>query len=496
MDLKNISLVLRRLDLPASDLFITGIAYDSRSVKPGNAFFCMSGEHFDGNQFIQEAINNGASCVFSEKESALLPIKIFKVLDISQALAMVSDYFFGNPSQHIRLLGVTGTNGKTTITHLIEHILNHAGLKSGLIGTLGTRLHPDQPYQEIRHTTPFASDLQQILCRMVEEKLTHVAMEVSSHALAQKRVEFCHFASACLTNITQDHLDFHLTMENYWMAKRRLFESLNHSLQKPRFAVVNADDPISKEFLKVLSPEISSLRYGWQTQCEVQAKSVILDARISRVSVSSPWGDLELQLKLRGFFNVYNALAALSVCLLEGVKLEDCAYALSEFTGVDGRFQIVTTGDTEPLCIVDYAHTPDGLKNILTNSRALVSSGGKLIVVFGCGGNRDASKRPQMGHIAESLADLVFITSDNPRLENPSQIITDTLSGIKQTGHIKVEPDRSLAIKTAISGASNKDVIVVAGKGHESYQILADRTIPFDDRVQVRLALEGRSHGN
>ncbi len=485
--------VSNQLDAASQDIRITGVAYDSRSVQPGSAFVCIPGEHHDGHEFIQQALKKGAACIFSERQSARLPVPVIVVPDTRLALALLADHLFDYPSQKLRGVGVTGTNGKTTVTHLVEHILNGTGYKAGLVGTLGSRWPGESGYQDIKHTTPQSADLHAILASMVGAGCSHAAIEVSSHALVQKRVYGCHFAVVCLTNVTQDHLDYHQTMSNYWRAKRRLFEDINASLQTRRTAVVNEDDPLAFEFLSAPGKEVQKLRYGLKQTADVYARSYAFRSRGMEMAISTPAGDLDLTLSYTGTFNVYNTMAALAICLSEGVGLAACKEALESFAGVKGRFQLVSSGsEGEPCCMVDYAHTPDGLDNVLRSARAIVPPGGRLIVVFGCGGDRDRSKRPQMGEIAESLADRVIVTSDNPRSEDPHNIIANILAGIRKTSSITVEPDRSVAIRLAVLEAVEADVVVIAGKGHENYQILYDRTIPFDDCTEVRLALAER----
>jgi UDP-N-acetylmuramyl-tripeptide synthetase len=330
-------------------------------------------------------------------------------------------------------------------------------------------------------------------------------MEVSSHALALKRVEFCTFSTACLTNITQDHLDFHQTMENYWHSKLLLFEKLAESAHYPKSAVINLDDPLAEQFLRVLEPQTQVLTYSWNKKADATVASAKFDFGGCQLLLDTKFGKCALHLKLNGPFNVYNTMAALLIALAEGVDLETCKIALEAYPGVPGRFEIVNSKSVpsssglasirEPLCIVDYAHTPDGLQNILTAARALVPPHGKLISVFGCGGDRDASKRPQMGKIAQDLCDQIIVTSDNPRSEDPNKIIDQILAGIEERPTTLVEPDRARAIENAITLGTDKDVIVVAGKGHENYQILADRTIAFDDREHVREALTRKCQG-
>lgn len=477
------------------DIEISDIAYDSREVKPGSAFCCIEGQTVDGNQFISQAIANGAVCIISEKDNVSCAVPYFRVPDVSLALALIADHVFDHPSRKLRLIGVTGTNGKTTTTHLVEQILTSSGKKVGLIGTLGARWPGQIKYQNIKHTTPQSSDLHRILAAMVETGCTHVAMEVSSHALAQKRVAGCNFAAACLTNITQDHLDFHQTMENYWSSKRRLFEMLNDSSQSPKTAVINIDDPLSSQFLNACKG--TKITYGFDKKADIHVKAVNFDFNGTRLVVGTAGGDLDLKLKLIGRFNVYNVMAAIALTLAEGISPTAIKQSLGNFGGVSGRFEVVSAEATqEPLCIVDYAHTPDGLDNVLRTARNVVPTGGKLIVVFGCGGDRDSSKRPQMGEIAEQYADKVIVTSDNPRTEDPQAIIANILAGIKRLNKVVVEPDRATAIHLAVREASNNDVVMVAGKGHENYQLVKDQIIPFDDRTEVRSALSERKQPN
>jgi UDP-N-acetylmuramoyl-L-alanyl-D-glutamate--2,6-diaminopimelate ligase len=488
------------------DASVSDIAYDSRNVTAGSAFFCIPGEKSDGNRFIPEAIKRGATVIFTESESAVeelsAPATLVRVSDVRLALAQIADSFYGHPSTKLRLIGVTGTNGKTTTTHLVEHIFAHAGLKVGLIGTLGVRTNVDgkRDYTDMHHTTPQASDLQKLLYEMQSTGVTNVAMEVSSHALALKRAACCNFASACLTNLTQDHLDFHKTMEHYFQAKKLLFEDLNRSKQTNKTAVVNVDDPSCARFLEAIEAPVRIWKYGWQKGADAYVEAASFDFTGTKLGLITPAGSLDLKLRLNGKFNVYNVMAAILLALAEGVSLENCRDALADFDGVSGRFEAVMPpapfNERQPLCLVDYAHTPDGLENVLKSARALVPEKGRLVAVFGCGGDRDASKRPQMGEIAEALADQLYVTSDNPRSEDPEKIIADILAGIKRIKSVKVEPDRAAAIKSAILDSSPEDIIVIAGKGHETYQILKDKTIDFDDRRVAKEALIERAKGS
>lgn len=488
-----------------TDAIIKGISYDSRDVVPGSAFFSIEGQKLDGNKFIAQAVEQGASCIFSEKESGPYPVPLVQVKDVRTAIAAVSSLLYQTPSKKLRLLGVTGTNGKTTTTHLIEHILNTTGRPTGLIGTLGARIpsfaegkyEGKGEYLDVKHTTPQASDLQALLYTMANRGVQHIAMEVSSHALALKRVFGCNFAAACLSNITQDHLDFHKTMEHYWQSKRILFEMLSQSSIQPRTAAINLDDELAAEFIKATAKDINILTYGYSNKAAIHVKKGNFDFSGMKLTLATPGGDISFSSKLTGKFNLYNIMAAMAVCMGEGLEKEEIAAALLDFKGVSGRFEVVphahqATAGRAPLCIVDYAHTPDGLDNVLKAARALVPEDGKLIAVFGCGGDRDSSKRPQMGEIAEALADQIVVTSDNPRSEDPEQIIADILTGLKRLKDVTVEVDRASAIRRAVLSAGSKDVVVVAGKGHETYQILNDRTIDFDDRKEVAEALDER----
>ncbi|MBY0357806.1 MAG: UDP-N-acetylmuramoyl-L-alanyl-D-glutamate--2,6-diaminopimelate ligase [Candidatus Obscuribacterales bacterium] len=488
-----------------SELHFESLSYDSRHVKPGSAFFCLPGEKTDGNTFIDQAISSGAKVIISEQERTDLPVPMIVVPDIRLALGLISTSIYDEPSKKLRLIGVTGTNGKTTTTHLIEHIFQAAGQPTGLIGTLGSRYPGHDSYGEAKHTTPQAPELQKLLSDMVDNGCRQVAMEVSSHSLALKRVAGCEFAVACLTNISQDHLDFHKTMDHYWRTKRTLFESLSASNHKSKVAVINYDEKLAPEFIAACDKSVRTLTYGFAKEADVHIQSLTYASGLSKISLATPFGAIELEMRLVGQFNMYNMMAALTVCLAEGVDIELAKKALSEFSGVPGRFEVITSNyqsvtssvDStspikEPLCIVDYAHTPDGLENVLKTAAALKGPKSKLYVVFGCGGDRDSSKRPQMGKIAENLADVVLVTSDNPRSENPQEIIANILTGIKHMKNVQVEVDRAAAIKMAVEQASSEDIILVAGKGHENYQLVMNQVLSFDDRIEVQKALAAK----
>ena len=497
-----------------SEHSFTDIAYDSRKVTASCAFFCLPGEKTDGNKFIDDALKLGARVIITQsapdqlKTAVLVPAPgdqsacssspptIIRVKDARLALAQVAALLYDSPSDKLQLIGVTGTNGKTTTTHLVEHIFAEAGKKIGLIGTLGARTNIGhaRTYIDTKHTTPQSSDLQKLLYDMVESSVDCVAMEVSSHALALDRVAQCNFSAVCLTNLTQDHLDFHKNMEHYFVSKRKLFEQLNESPQLNKIAVVNRDDEWSDRFIEAVKPGVKLVTYGWTNTADLYVEKANFDFSGTDLILGGVLGTVNLKLKLNGKFNVYNVMAALLLCANQGIAVAKCVDALENFEGVAGRFESVSASRSErqPLCLVDYAHTPDGLENVLKSARALVPTGGKLIAVFGCGGDRDVTKRPQMGRIAEQLADVVFVTSDNPRSEEPASIIESILSGINQKNKVTVEVDRAKAIELAVEKAGIDDILVVAGKGHETYQILRDRTIDFDDRLVVKTALNKR----
>lgn len=474
---------------------ITGISYNSKETKDGDIFVCLIGEKTDGHNYVEEAEEKRAKAILAQKKvNSALPVIYVK--DTQIAIAKLANYFYNEPSKKIKIIGVTGTNGKTTTTHLIQHIFEKSNLKTAVIGTLGTRETTKSSYYDAKHTTPQAPDLQKQLAALVEKGFTHLAMEVSSHALSLHRVNECSFAGAVLTNVTQDHLDFHLTMDEYARAKRKLFEMLNNSSWKNKFAVINKDDSSYNDFSKVIDKQIKNLSYGITNKADFQAKEISYESSGLSFSLLTKDGEYKVKSKLNGLFNAYNILASMSVAYCEGIEINKIIKSISTAGEVPGRFQIISNekNPDSPLCIVDYAHTPDGLENILRAAKLIKDKKGpksKLICVFGCGGDRDPTKRPKMGKIAEELSSFVIVTSDNPRSEDPKQIISDILSGIKNTSNIVVEPDRRNAIQIAIEKAKKDDVVVIAGKGHEDYQILKDKTIHFDDREEIKKALEG-----
>ncbi len=472
-----------------ADTEVSAITNDSRQAKPGVIFVALGGSRTDGHNFLQNAAESGALALVVEKGrlgSLALPgdIPVLAADNTWKTMADLSAALHGYPGRSLRLVGVTGTNGKTTVTHLIEQMLADQGKRVGLIGTLGRKSSKQQNYDSTGHTTPMATELQEILAEMRAEGNELVVMEVSSHALEQRRVAGCNFEVAVLTNITQDHLDYHKTMEQYWQAKALLFRGLDGARQPA--AVINLDSDYAAEFVKACPPGTRLFTYAIQSpDAAVRIENANYSIAGSSFTVITPAGQAQVQLKLGGQFSVYNALAAIAAGLALGIPLADCVRSIEQVPGIRGRFEVVAE---KPYVIVDYAHTPDGLENVLNAARVVTPPGGRLIAVFGCGGDRDATKRPKMGRIAERLADVLVVTSDNPRTEDPQQIITDIISGIQRfdSNRMIVNADREQAIHTAIDLATPNDIIVVAGKGHEDYQILGDRTIHFDDREVVQ----------
>lgn len=468
---------------------IAGLRYDSRAVEPGDLFMCFRGFVHDGHDFIPEALGRGARALMVDRPERVPPgVPAVVVPDTRRAAGPVASRFYGDPSARLHLVGVTGTNGKTTTTFLIRAVLSLRG-PVGLVGTVhnvvGGEVRP------VRHTTPEAVDLQSLLHAMAARGDHAAVMEVSSHALALHRVDGCRFDIGVFTNLTQDHLDFHGDLEGYREAKARLFEMLGEEAGGgkgwPRAAVINADDPSGREMARRC--RVPVITYGLAGGADVSARDIRLRLDGAAFRVVHPGGETPVELRLTGQFNVYNALAAFAVGLVEGFEPAAIAAALAGVPGVPGRFELVP-GRQEFAVIVDYAHTPDGLENVLRAVREL--SRGKVITVFGCGGDRDRGKRPLMGQVAARLSDMVIITSDNPRSEEPAAIAREIEAGVRQ---VPGRPflsilSREAAIRQAIAAAGPGDVVLIAGKGHERYQIFRDSVVPFDDRQVASQALQ------
>lgn len=468
------------------DIAINSITYDSRQVTPGSLFVALGGSKVDGHEFVSAACRQGAVAVLVDKDVAVESgITVIKVPDTRAAMQAVAPFFFDYPSRKMRLIGVTGTNGKTTTTHLIRAVLMAAGYKVGLIGTIhniiGDKTLP------VKNTTPDVIELQALLAEMAAAGVDYVVMEVSSHALALGRVSGTEFDTAVFTNITRDHLDFHITFDNYIDAKAELFRLLSSpgNVKSVKTAVVNADDPAAGLMLKDCS--CRQITYGVDKPASLVAQAIDVRANGASFTVNGALGLLPLNLKITGVFNVYNTLAAIGAALAESIDTATVKAALESFDSVAGRFELVDAGQPFTV-IVDYAHTPDGLENILKTARQFAKK--RIIVVFGCGGDRDRTKRPLMGALAMEYGDVVIATSDNPRSEDPLAILREIeagmQAGVTATKTYQIIADRREAITAALGMAEPDDVVIIAGKGHETYQILRDKTIDFDDREVAR----------
>ena len=477
---------------PALDQVITGLCTNSKTCQPGDLFIGMPGTRVDGGEFWLSAIEKGAIAAIispyalTKKPATDPSTLLIPVQDIPKVCGELAAAFYSYPGKTLKLVGVTGTNGKTTTTHIIEHFLNAAKMPTGLLGTLYTRWPGHQ--ETAVHTTPFPVDLQRELAKVVQAGCQHGVMEVSSHALAQKRVWGCPFEVAVFTNLTQDHLDYHNSFEDYFEAKALLFSS---DYLKGR-AIINSRDTYGQKLIDRLAPNQVWTYHLDDTAADLHTTNLHYSAAGVTGNLNTPVGSIPFTSPLVGQFNLENLLAATGAALHLGVSLDSLATALAEFGGVPGRMERVQAGPSQNISvIVDYAHTPDSLENALRASRPFVS--GQLICVFGCGGDRDRTKRPQMGRIAYELADRIVVTSDNPRTEDPQQILADVVVGINaDLGEDEVICDRAAAIKQAILSAQPGDGVLIAGKGHEDYQILGTDKIHFDDREQAQLSLKLR----
>ncbi|KUK11707.1 MAG: UDP-N-acetylmuramoyl-L-alanyl-D-glutamate--2,6-diaminopimelate ligase [Clostridia bacterium 41_269] len=486
VDLKSIKEIIGAVEWQGNlNTVFKEVKYDSRKVKEGDLFVAIKGYKNDGHDYIKEAVSNGAAALVIERTPSLgVGVPWLRVRDSRFALSLISAHINGYPSQKLRIIGVTGTNGKTTTTNLIETVLLHAGKKASLMGTVENRIL-GKPI-EAKLTTPDSPELQALLAEMAAAGSEYAVMEVSSHALKLKRVAHCEFDVAVFTNITQDHLDFHPTFEDYFNTKAELFYKLHQGVkQGKKYGVVNLDDPHGKIIAE--KARVPIITYGFSENAHAVAKDVNIGPKGTNFKISYEGMELELSIKLIGRFNVYNVLAAFCVAVNEGIDVELIKEALEKAKGVPGRFEAVDEGQDFSV-IVDYAHTPDGLKNILETAREITQ--GRVITVFGCGGDRDRTKRPLMGKAAALYSDYCIITSDNPRSESPQAIIEDILPGVKKiTSGYKVIENRSEAINEAVRMAQKGDLVIIAGKGHETYQIIGSKVYHFDDREEARKAL-------
>ncbi len=488
------------------DREIEGIAYHSHKVKQDYLFVAIRGLERDGHRFIGEAVQRGAIAILLEDDAVSLPPSVTSILvgSTREALAEISSKFYEHPSSQFRLIGITGTNGKTTITYLLESIFKKAGETVGVIGTINyrykNRIFPAP------NTTPESLDLQRMLWEMRKEGVSCVILEVSSHALEMARVRGCQFDGVVFTNLSTEHLDYHKTLDRYFESKRKLFSEYLVMSEKPkRFAVTNRDDPRGEEIIEGLSLPV--LRYGFHPSSEVSVREVMASFEGLSCRVKTPHGEFPLRSKLIGRFNLYNLMAAVATGIGADLSLEVIREGLEEVKGVPGRLERVENPKGVRV-FVDYAHTPDALKQVLTALTELhtrTEPKGRMITVFGCGGDRDRVKRPLMAEVAGRLSDLVVLTSDNPRTEDPLAIIEEAELGFHSIGVKKLHPhkndlrnftrgyliipDRREAIRMAIQIASPFDIILIAGKGHENYQIIGKERFPFDDRIEAQKAL-------
>ncbi|MGB9867283.1 MAG: UDP-N-acetylmuramoyl-L-alanyl-D-glutamate--2,6-diaminopimelate ligase [Bacillota bacterium] len=470
------------------DVEVNGIAHDSRKVSPGELFVCVRGLKFDGHDFAEEAVAKGAVALVAQRQISTVPVPVVYTDETRLAMALVSERFFGFPSRKLRLVGVTGTKGKTTTAFMIKWLLEQVfGHASGLIGTVANLV--GQRQLPVTHTTPESTELSWLLKEMVDSGCAYAAMEVSSHAIALRRIAGCSFHCGVFTNLTQDHLDFHRDMEDYFQVKAG-FMLGQASFEGPSTAVVNQDDPYGARLIEQLTSRGKPvITYGLGVPARVRGYQVEVGLNGTRFRARFPNGqEVLVATRMTGRFNVYNALAAMAVAWAEGADPEKLVEAVSKFPGVPGRFERVDEGQPFTV-VVDYAHTPASLENVLTTARELGPS--RIITVFGCGGDRDKTKRPLMAEVVGRLSDYAIVTSDNPRSEDPEDIIRQTVAGFPEGARARYEAvvDRAKAIRRAIGMAQPGDFVLIAGKGHETYQVFGDKVVPFDDREVARGAI-------
>lgn len=474
------------------DVSVQSIAYDSRKATQGGIFFALRGQKLEGSSFISDALSRGAIAVGSEQERPSAFPKELTWIELAadsdrRGLARAAANFYGHPASALKLVGITGTNGKTTTTFLVDSILQAAGWTGGLIGTTGYRTPKGK--REALNTTPESLDLQEMFAEIRDAGGTYAVLEASSHALAMDRLWGCHFAAVIFTNLTRDHLDYHKTFEDYFAAKRRLFADTGAGA--PSVAVINADDDYAAR-LEGLARK--TLTYGLKTAADLTTKKLNLSFEGLEFTAQTPAGRIEIKSPLVGRINVYNILAAIGAGIALDIPLAKIEEGIAKLALVPGRFQRIDEGQPF-LVIVDYAHTDDALRNLISTARELNASG-RIITVFGAGGERDRTKRPLMGEAAGSLSDVVVLTSDNPRGEDPLRIINDVVVGLqKANAKYRIEADRDKALEIALEQAKAGDIVLLAGKGHEMYQVLRDRTIDFDDREKARAILRRRGFG-
>lgn len=470
-----------------TDFKVKGITCNSKKVLDNFIFVAVKGSSANGHDFIKEAIKNGAKAVITQypirNTQYAKGVSFIRVKDTRKAVANLAAEFYGNPSLKMKVVGVTGTNGKTTLTYLIEFLLREAGFNPAVIGTINCRFK--NKLISSKNTTPGPVELQSMLADMLKAKVDYVIAEVSSHALDQARTEAINFHCAIFTNLSQDHLDYHRTIGEYFRAKAKLFKQPN-----PHFlAVINRDDKYGRRIEKLTSAE-EIITYGIKNKSDISAEKIRFNEKHMEFILRIGRKRIKLGTGLIGYHNVYNILAAVAFALREGIGLSSIKAALKKFSSVPGRLERIPSKKGFWV-FVDYAHTQDALRNVLGVLHRI--SRGRVIIVFGCGGDRDKAKRPKMGYVASQLADYVIITNDNPRSENPLKIIGDIKQGISKHNY-RVIPDRRKAIRKAIALAEKDDIVLVAGKGHENYQVLKRKTVHFDDREVVRKCLKSMNY--
>jgi UDP-N-acetylmuramoyl-L-alanyl-D-glutamate--2,6-diaminopimelate ligase len=473
----------------AAELDIRQVTCDSRKVQPRALFFALHGAQADGNAFIRDAVSRGAVAIASEDAApATMPASVgwIRVANARRALAITAANFFGRPAQALQLVAVTGTNGKTTTTSLIDAIIKESGAKTGLFGTIA--YHTPLGDYPAPNTTPESVDLQGFLAEVRDAGGRYGVLEASSHSLAMDRLWGCHFRAAVFTNLTREHMDYHKTFEDYFAAKLRLFEGTGAG--EPDTAVVNIDDEYGR---RLTSLTVHPVTYGLSSSADITAKKIQLSFSGLSFTAQTTAGKVEIDSSLVGRINVYNILAAIGAAQALGLSNDVIARGIRNLKSVSGRFQPISMGQPF-LVVVDYAHTDDALENLIRTAREL-NAKGRIITLFGCGGGKDRTKRPVMGEVAGRLSDLTILSNDNPKKEDPLKIISDVVVGMQKTGgKYIIEPDREKAIALAIDEARAGDIVLLAGKGHEDYQILADRTLEFDDREVARRALRERGY--
>ncbi|MEG0370672.1 MAG: UDP-N-acetylmuramoyl-L-alanyl-D-glutamate--2,6-diaminopimelate ligase [Clostridium sp.] len=473
MNIWNLVKDIDNLKVIGKDRDIKKLCYSTNDIEDDSLFFCIEGLTVDGHTFIKKAIEKGAKAIVVSKEVSVDDdITIIRVNDTREAMSLISSNFYGNPSRGMDLIGITGTNGKTTSTFMMKAILEASDIKTSLLGTIYNIIGNNK--EEAKRTTPESKDLQYLFKKMVDDNARACIMEVSSHSLDLKRVCGVAFKVGIFTNLTQDHLDYHNNMDSYFEAKMKLFEA-------SEYAVINIDDDYGKIASKRISDKI--LTYGLTKEADLYATNIIISSEGASFRIHYNNESADILLHLPGKFNIYNALGCIGAGLILNISLNDIKKGLENLMAVPGRSEKVSSKKGYTI-IIDYAHTPDGLENILSSTKEYTK--GRLIALFGCGGDRDKTKRPLMGKAAGDIADFCIVSSDNPRTEDPSKIIEDIIPGVKNSDcpYVIIE-DRKAAIKYAIDNAKKDDIIVIAGKGHETYQVLKDKTIHFDEKEIV-----------